>query len=69
MTGTDEPKSAIFGRTECEITSAELTKSGRDLARSHSRDIGADEYHRARRTGSECAVHAAPEITAALADS
>src|SRR6266446_4799332 len=69
MTGPDEPKPAIFSRTECEVTDAEQAKGSRDLARSQSRDIGADEDHRAGRTGSKRSAHALAEITATLAHS
>ncbi len=68
MTGADEPKSAVFGRTEDDVVGAEQAKGRVGLARAESRDIGADEHHRAGRTGSERAVHALAEIAAALAD-
>ena len=69
MTGADEPKPAVFGRTEYNVMGAEQAKGGVDLTRAESRDIGADEYHKAGRTGSERAVHAPAEIAAALAGS
>ena len=69
MTGADEPKPAVFGGTEDNVMGAEQAKGSIDLARADSRDIGPDEYHRAGRTGSKCAVHPQTEIAAALAGS
>jgi hypothetical protein len=68
MTGADEPKSAVFGRTKDNVTGAEQAKGSIDLARSESRNIGPDEHHRAGRIGSKGSVHALAEIAATLAD-
>src|SRR5712671_1965120 len=67
MTGADEPKSAVFGGTKDDVMGAEQAKGSVDLARTESRDIGADEHHRAGRIGSKGSVHALAEIAAALA--
>ena len=69
MTGADEPKSAVYGRTEDNVMGAEQAKGSVDLARSESRNIGPDEHHRAGRIGSKGSVHALAEIAAALAGS
>jgi hypothetical protein len=67
MTGADEPKSAVYGRTEDNVMGAEQAKGSIDLARAERWDIGPNEHHGAGRTGSKRPVHPQTEIAAALA--
>jgi hypothetical protein len=66
VTGADEPKAAILGRTEYEIMAPKEAESRGDMTGIERRDIGPDEHHRTGRAGSECAAHADPEIARAL---
>ncbi len=68
MPGADEPKPAVLGRTEHDITVTEKTESPSYLTGIERRDIAADEHDRTWRARPEHAQHPNAKIAAALPD-